>query len=146
MKEDTLVYLTLGVILALVIYYGADFMPDTILDKMAKAIMEFEGYFEGSVSYKNNNPGNIKNVGQFGSDVGTDSQGHAIFPTFQDGYNALIKQLRLIVYGGSTVYNPSMTFYQVFAKYAEGNSRQYAEFVASRLGVPPTARMQDIAA
>jgi hypothetical protein len=49
------------------------------------------------------------------------------------------------MFGGSSIYNPGMSLYQVFAKYAEGNSTQYAEFVANRLGVDPRTSLQDIA-
>jgi len=119
-------------------------MANTLYDRMAKAIMEFEGYFEGSVSYKNKNPGNLKNVGQAGA-IGTDNQGHAIFGTFEDGYQALINQIRRMFQGYGTIYQPSMSLYQVFSKYAEGNSRQYAEFVAARLGVSPENTLEQIA-
>ena len=142
MKTETLLYLGAGLLIAMLLL-GVISMPNTFYDRMAKAIMEFEGYFEGSISYQNNNPGNLKFRGQAGS-TGADSQGHAIFTTFQDGYRALINQIRLM-FGGSSIYNPTMSLYQVFSKYAEGNSREYAEFVAGRLGVSPQASLQEIA-
>jgi hypothetical protein len=111
---------------------------------MAQAIMEFEGYFEGSVSFRNNNPGNLKYRKQAGS-TGADSHGHAIFTTFQEGYAALINQIRMMFSGQSAIYQPGMSLYQVFAKYAEGNSLEYAQFVASRLGVSPDNTLQEIA-
>lgn len=119
-------------------------MANTLYDRMAKAIMEFEGYFEGSLSWKNKNPGNLKNVGQIGV-IGTDSQGHAIFGTFEEGYAALINQIRRMFQGYGSLYQPTMTLYQVFSKYAEGNSREYAQFVASRLGVSPDNTLEEIA-
>ncbi len=118
-------------------------MPKTIYDKIAQAIMEFEGYFEGSVSFRNNNPGNLKYLHQTGS-IGVDSQGHAIFETFQDGWNALTRQVMLMFTGRSTIYQPSMTLYEVFKKYAEGNSVEYAQFVATRLGVTPETKLQEL--
>jgi hypothetical protein len=142
MRTETLLYLGAGLLIALL--FLGDIMPNTLYDRMAKAIMEFEGYFEGSVSWKNNNPGNLKYAGQ-ASATGADSQGHAIFPTFQDGYRALINQIRRMFQGYGSIYKPTMTLYQTFSRYAEGNSRQYAEFVASRLGVSPDSTLQDIA-
>ena len=109
---------------------------------IAKAIMDFEGYSPGSVSYRNNNPGNLKNVGQLNV-VGTDNQGHAIFPTFQDGWNALIKQVTLM-FGQSSLYNPDMSLYQIFNRYAEANGNSYAQFVARRLGVTPETRLREL--
>lgn len=146
MRDDTLVYLTLGVVLAILIYYGGSTLMTSgndVLNKFAEAIKQFEGWFEGSASQRNNNPGNLKDRGQTGV-IGRDQQGHAIFNTYQAGYDALLNQLRLIVYGGSSIYNPGMSFYDVFSKYAEGNSRQYAEFVAAQLGVSPETRMNQL--
>lgn len=112
--------------------------------KMAHAIMEWEGYWKDSASYRNNNPGNVKAAGQPGV-IGKDSQGHAQFADFQAGWDALIYQLTIIFDGRSRVYNSDMTFYEVFAKYAEANSRRYAEFVAARLQVPPTTKLKELA-
>lgn len=144
MKTETLLYIGAGLLIAALIF-GGIFMPaNSLYDRMAKAIMEFEGYFEGSVSWKNNNPGNLKLAGQAGA-VGADSQGHAIFPDFQTGYRSLVNQVRIMFTAGGSIYNPAMSLYQVFSKYAEGNSREYAEFVAGRLGVSPQASLQEIA-
>ena len=109
---------------------------DAVIEKMANAIKSFEGWYEGSRSWRNNNPGNLKFAGQAGA-VGQDETGHAVFATYEDGWAALIRQLRLAFYGGSRVYGLQDTLYTFFSKYAEGNSKQYAEFVAGRLGVSP---------
>lgn len=108
------------------------------------AIMEFEGFWEGSVSWRNNNPGNLKAVGQQGV-IGKDPQGHAIFSSFDAGWNALINQLRIAFEGRSRVYTPEDTLYSFFAKYAEANSKPYAEFVANRMAVSPAQKLRDIA-
>lgn len=113
------------------------------VETMARAIMDFEGWGEGSVSQRNNNPGNIKFAGQKGA-IGKDSQGHAIFDSFESGWNALISQLHLMFSGMSRVYNPSMTLREVFSKYAEANSEQYAQFVAQRLGVTANTRLEEL--
>lgn len=110
---------------------------------MALAIMNFEGYYLGSVSQRNNNPGNLKNAGQPGV-IGTDSQGHAVFDTFISGWNALINQLKLAFENRSNFYNSRMTLYQFFNRYAEANTTQYAEYVAGQLGVSPNDTLEDI--
>jgi hypothetical protein len=124
------------------IYLGRKLVPKYIQD-MALAIMNFEGYYPGSLSVKNNNPGNLKYAGQSGA-VGQDSQGHAIFNTFEDGWNALINQLKMAFYNTSKVYNSGMTLYQFFQRYAEGNQEAYARYVASQIGVPPDYTLDNI--
>lgn len=120
------------------------------IEKMARAIMDFEGWDYGSVSVRNNNPGNIKaipgtifEVGKSGV-VGADPGGHAIFDSFESGWNALITQLKLAFLNKSAVYKSSDTLYDFFGKYAEANSKSYAEYVAKQLGVTPYATLDSI--
>jgi hypothetical protein len=112
----------------------------------AQAIKDFEGwggpgatvhgiyYPKGTLSYRNNNPGNIKYAGQKGT-IGKDTQSHAIFKSYQDGWNALITQLTIAASGKSKVYSPDMTLLQFFTKYAEGNQQEYTASVAKKLQV-----------
>lgn len=109
---------------------------ENILNAMAAAIKEFEGWYVGSRSYRNNNPGNLKYAGQPGA-TGADESGHAIFDSYASGWEALKNQLRIAFTGASRVYGPGDNFYDFFGKYAEGNAPQYAEFVAGKLGVSP---------
>lgn len=116
----------------------------TLSDKIAQAIMTFEGYFQGSVSWQNHNPGNLKFRNQ-PNNLGKDNQGHAIFKTFEDGYDALLSLINGWYKGTSvSIYNPDMTLQQIFSKYAEGNSKEYADYVAFRLGVKPTTKLKDL--
>lgn len=109
-----------------------------VVSKMAEAIKAFEGWAPGSRSYRNNNPGNLRPVGfSYDGQIGLDEQGHAIFDTYESGWSALLRQLDLAFSGQSAFYGPSMTLYEFFARYAEGNQRPYAEFVAAQLGVSP---------
>jgi len=124
------------------IFMGKKFI-EPHLEKMARAIMDFEGWEFDSVSVKNNNPGNLKNVGQAGV-VGTDSEGHAIFESFELGWNALINQLKLAFENRSRIYKSTDTLYDFFGKYAKANSRPYAEYVARQLGVNPNATLDNI--
>jgi len=54
------------------------------LDLFCEAIKEHEGWYPGSRSYRNKNPGNIKYIGQKRA-VGQDSGGFCIFETYTDG-------------------------------------------------------------
>jgi hypothetical protein len=130
-----------------VLYSGGSIIMgglDAVVEKMATAIKNFEGWAVGSRSYRNNNPGNLKFAGQAGA-VGQDEQGHAIFSDYEAGWAALKRQIRLAFTGGSHVYTLADNLYDFFSKYAEGNSRQYAEYVAGQLGVDPfAAKLSDI--
>jgi hypothetical protein len=101
--------------------------------------MEFEGYSEGSTSFKNHNPGNLKWPG-----TEHDENGHSIFTTFELGWTILIDQLHMALYGTSHVYKPTDTLREFYHKYAEANSDNYAKFIADRFGVSPDARIEDI--
>ena len=112
----------------------------TRLVSWAMAIMEFEGYHQGSRSYKNNNPGNLK----WPDMKNTDELGHSIFPTFRDGWDALIRQLEMAVNGQSKVYNPEMTLREFHQHYSEKNQTAYAEFVAARLGITSGTKIKEL--
>lgn len=144
MKTGTALYLAIGLLLAYLIFSQGDFsMPKTIYDNIAQAIMRFEGYFQGSLSYKNNNPGNLKFAGQFNA-TGQDANGFAIFPTFQDGYNALITQIRRMLNGTSSLYPPTMTLVQAFNRYSTTSQNVYGNFVANEIGVEPNITLQQL--
>lgn len=117
------------------------------IDLWCEAIKEHEGYFAGSRSFRNNNPGNLRYLGQFGS-VGKDKNGFAIFPTYELGYNALKNMLTNACTGKSSVYRPTMTLYEFFAKYApsedHNNPTSYAEVVAQKLKVSPTIEIRKL--
>lgn len=137
--------LVIGIIVA-VAATGAKTMltHSTVIAIMGAAIQAFEGWTEGSVSYRNNNPGNLKYAHQKGA-IGIDPAGFAVFPTYADGWQALMAQLEAAFSGASHVYSPEDTLSEFFAKYTEGDSQSYANYVADRLGVSPGTRLKDIA-
>jgi len=101
----------------------------------AKAIQQFEGWFEGSLSQKNNNPGNLRaGKGQIGV-----YKNFAVFENYEAGFNALLNQLRVSATSNGPSYNSEMTlleFFSVYAPSADNNHpRQYATFVAQKLRV-----------
>lgn len=129
------------IVIYLIVRYGMT----SYLDRMAKAIQIFEGWKPGSVSYNNNNPGNLKFANQPGA-IASDSQGHAIFDTVAHGWQALLNQLKAAFNNTSAVYNSGMSLYQFFSKYAEANSKEYAEYVAAALGVSANDTLENIKA
>lgn len=122
----------------------------SVLEIMAGAIRDWEsGGDLNARSFRNNNPGNLRWFNEVDTipwegAVSLDAQNHVIFATYENGWNALLRQLSLAFSGRSNVYEPTDTLYQFFAKYAEANSVNYARFVATRLGVEPTTRLLDI--
>jgi hypothetical protein len=114
-----------------------------IIEKMANAIKTFEGWNEGSTSYRNNNPGNLKFANQNGA-IGKDERGHAIFSSYEAGWNALIRQITAAFNNTSKVYNEYFSLYEFFSKYAEMNSVEYAQYVANQLGVDPNITLKEL--
>ena len=132
----------------------ANLKPSRIKD-WAKAIKEWEGwggpsstvagvhYPNGTLSYRNKNPGNLKFAGQ-AFVIGQDEQGHAIFDTEQHGWGALIRQLTIAANGTSNSFQPTMTLIEFHTKYAEKNGIGYANFVAKKLGVSPQTQIKTL--
>lgn len=108
----------------------------TIQD-LANAIGKMEGAnIAGSVASRNNNPGNLRYVGQTGA-IGQDSGGFAIFPDLSTGQAALNAQINLDA-------NRGLTLSQFIAKYAppnENNTSNYLNFVSSQTGVDPSTTL-----
>lgn len=97
---------------------------------LADAIQQEEGYYPGSRSYRNNNPGNLRYVGQAGT-TGADSEGFAVFASYQAGYNALVAQLQL-----DAARNPSWTLSDLINSYAppsENDTNSYISNISSIL-------------
>jgi hypothetical protein len=117
---------------------------------LASAIQSFEGWFppgtpgypSGSLSYRNNNPGNLRPgslaVGATGS-----NGGYAVFPDYQTGYNALVGLIQSPMYWNLTLSQ----FFQTYAPSADNNNpAQYAATVAAQLGVDANTPISTLAA
>jgi hypothetical protein len=100
------------------------------INTVAQAIQTVEGYYPGSVAYVNNNPGNLKYVGQAGATQG--ANGFAVFDNYNDGYQALLNQISLDASRGETIA-------QFTAKYApaadNNNPTSYAQTIANAAGL-----------
>jgi hypothetical protein len=121
---------------------------NNLLNEMALGIQQFEGwipprnpdYPRGSRSFRNNNPGNLKYAGQYGT-VGYDDKFFAKFETYELGFKALKDMILRAAKGGSRIYKPDMTLYDFFDHYAPASDdnypQHYARAVAKRMNVDP---------
>lgn len=93
---------------------------------MVNAIQVHEGWFEGSRSFRNNNPGNIE-YGNFAITKGAvRSDGRfAIFPDYQTGRNALYDLLF------NTQTYPQLTVAQAIRRYAPATENATESYVAA---------------
>lgn len=112
------------------------------IQEWALAIQEYEGWKEGSLTYRHNNPGALR----WSPFETGNKNGFSIFPSYEDGFRALKHQLTIACNGTSGVYNPDDTLFQFFSKYApasdNNNPKAYAQFVAKKLGVTIDTRIK----
>ena len=106
-------------------------MSNSLTSALADAITRQEGFFPGSASYKNNNPGNIMDLGYY---LQTGKFKLQAYPTLAAGRAALESLVDKYVSAGHTLTS-------FFAKYAPsghgGNDPGvYARNVAGWLGIP----------
>lgn len=98
-----------------------------VLDKVLSAIERQEGFFPGSLAWRNKNPGNIK-YGPFARSmgaIGKDDQGHAIFSSVRKG-RAALRRLFMTKFSGQTLR-------QIGTVYAE--DKNWANGVSAISGV-----------
>jgi len=104
---------------------------------LAQAIARYEGFYRpGSVAVRDNNPGNLR-AGP--GSIGTDSQGFAIFPDAQTGWDALQHQVDLNVSRGlslSEFFGGKAGVYAGYAPSGDANDPgRYSSTVAGWLGI-----------
>lgn len=118
----------------------------SLLNKWADAIQSFEGWYPGSRSYRNNNPGNIKYIGQKRA-IGSDGT-FCKFATYEDGRAELIDLLTRASSGQSTLYSPEMTLIDFYNRYApssdNNNPNVYASAVAKMMGISVYTKIKNI--
>ncbi|HLW52749.1 MAG TPA: hypothetical protein VKW06_07890 [Candidatus Angelobacter sp.] len=128
------------------------------ITQWANAIMHFEGGNPWNLNMRNNNPGNLKVTGYAGQ-VGTDSQGFAIFDSVQSGMDALIADLQAAVrkypnyslvqfethyLGGNPLDVPAEGQPVVVNGKVQGNPWDYANYIAKRIGVSASDTLSSI--
>ena len=106
-------------------------MPVTGIEALADGIMAFEGWRPGSRSYRNRNPGNLRDSPvPHTLDVGD----YCVFADFLTGYGALKVELESKVTGiNSHGIGPDSTLEQLFDVYApradHNEPNEYAAFM-----------------
>jgi hypothetical protein len=111
----------------------------SVVDDIAQAIQKMEGFYPGSLSYRNNNPGNLRNS----------SGGYATYPDYQTGYDALTHQVELNISRGLTLtefFGGKQGVYSGYAPSADGNNPlQYALTVSQQTGIPIDVPLNNVA-
>lgn len=118
------------------------------VDSIASAIQTQEGWYPGSVAYRNNNPGNLRYVGQPGASAG--AGGFADFDSYADGLSALKSQITLDATRGTDASgNPTTTISQLITSWAppsENDTASYIASVTSQTGFDPDAPLGTLGA
>src|SRR5208283_4377648 len=116
----------------------------SLVSGIASAIQQMEGWFPGSVSYRNNNPGNLRSgPGQ----IGTDANGYAIFPDVATGQAALDAQVQTNIDRGLTLqqFFAGGNGYAGYAPSADSNNpTAYANFVAGQVGIDTSTPLNSV--
>lgn len=118
------------------------------IEKFAQAVKSHEGWYPGSRSYRNNNPGNFR-CSKLMTELGAIrcDDNFAVFPDYETGWKALVQFItyacnnELRAYKDKTIYG----FFEVYAPSGDNNTpRRYAEVVAKAVGVDPNTLMKDL--
>lgn len=115
------------------------------LDRFCEAIMQYEGWKPGSRSFRNSNPGNLRDSPfKLGMDGGM-----CTFKTFADGWNALVFDVkckatgrtRTSLSGDSTMRD----FFDIYAPKIDNNEpNKYCLYVCDRVGVSPDDKLKSL--
>lgn len=119
-------------------------VSEQIVEIVARAIAKAEGFgIAGAVPTRANNPGDLTQAGQgYAGDTGqTLGANIIVFDTVENGWNALYRQVRLMLSGGSGVYSLADSIEAVAAKYTATDAGAWAQNVADALGVDPSVTL-----
>jgi hypothetical protein len=115
------------------------FLDPSAVQTISATIQRVEGYYPGTLAYTNNNPGNLRYVGQLGATAG--AGGFARFPSYDAGMEALGNQLQIYAGRGMTIQE----MMSIYAPASDGNDPgSYARRIADTLGVTPDTRLVDL--
>jgi hypothetical protein len=104
-------------------------MAPSVVDILASAITTQEGG-PGSLNYRNNNPGNLRYVGQSGAVLG--EGGFARWPSWDAGVDALKRQIELdATRGTDAAGNPTRTVGELIASWAPASENDTAGYIAA---------------
>ena len=116
-----------------------------LISSIASAIQTMEGWFPGSVSQRNNNPGNIMDVAYYQA---TGQFRVKYFPTLAEGQQALQDQISRNIGRGLTLkefFGGKPGVYAGYAPAGHGGNDPvaYANSVAAAAGIPANAPIQN---
>lgn len=118
----------------------------SLVDQLAGAIATFEGFFKtGSLAQRNNNPGNLRTWGNLPT-----SGGYAVFPTVEQGWAALRRQIELNISRGLNLLEFFGGKPDIYAGYAPASDANdpvgYALYVAGQVGIPVAVPLSKLVA
>jgi hypothetical protein len=123
-------------------------MNPLALNAIAQAIQTQEGYYPGSLSYQNNNPGNLVFAGQPGATAGPG--GFAVFSTYAAGYQAELNQINLDAVRGTDVNgNPIDNVADLLSSWAPPSANDTATYISNvtaATGYDPSAPLLSLGA
>lgn len=119
---------------------------ETVVQQFAEAIAYAEGFYSpGSRPQRNNNPGDLTlDIAGGGVAVGNDGP-FMVYQTAADGWADLYAQVRMALDNTSHIYNRDMTILEFAQQYTTTQQMEWAQNVASRLGVSLDTRLSDLA-
>jgi hypothetical protein len=118
-------------------------MDNAIVSSLADAIAYAEGFFiPGSRPARNHNPGDLT-VDTISKGIGMDGP-FVVYANDTDGWDALKRQVDLMLTNASQIYNNQMTIRQVAQLYTTTDQLAWATAVASRLGVSMDTKLADL--
>ena len=120
---------------------------EQIVELVAQAIAKAEGFgVAGAIPTLANNPGDLTQAGQgYAGDTGrTIGANIIVFDNVTDGWNALYKQVRLMLSGSSDVYSLTDSISTVASKYTATDADAWAQNVANALGIDPSVTLGEI--
>ena len=139
-----MIFLIVAILLGLAVYAGVKMNgPGTdAIGKLAAAIGQAEGFGPaGNLPTRINTPGDLE-LGDLG--FGTQAT-KTVFNTIADGWAALRREIEIIQNGQSAYYNADTTIASMAKLWTGGdNPDQWAQAVASALGVTPDTRLGDV--
>jgi hypothetical protein len=113
------------------------------LDTIAQSIQQVEGYYPGTLAYRNNNPGNLVYTSYYAQNYGAvqGDGGFSKFPDYDTGYSAMLHQIQVDSSRGDSIYDLT---YSWLGSGQGGDWQSYAETIANNLGVDPNTKVADL--
>lgn len=99
-------------------------------EALADAIMQFEGWRQGTRSWRNRNPGNLR---PYAAGQAADADGYRIFDSLAQGWMALLNDLQAKFNGSHnlTLQSTLLDLLNIYAPAGDNNNpNEYALFVA----------------